>query len=551
MNGIRRAVRIIRVLLRFRLYVLLRLLALPWWARLLYMPFQLVEAVLPEPRFPLEQRLRLAIEELGPVFVKFGQILSTRRDLLAHHYAEELALLQDAVPPFDSSVARAVIEAELGAPVESIFSSFATEAMASASVAQVHAATLKSGEDVCVKVLRPHIAHVIHNDVGLLHDIAAVIAKLSAEGRRLRLPEVVADYETTINNELDLAREAGNTIRLRLDFAESPLLYVPQVHLELSTARVLTLERIYAAPMGDVAGLINAGTNMQLLAQRGVETFFTQVFENNFFHADMHPGNIFVDISNPADPSWVAIDCAIMGELSRSDQLYLARSLLAFLNRDYEAVSRLQLESGWVPANTDLAALTAVVREVCDPVFDKPLAEIEFGPFLITLFAAAQEFDLQVQPQLVLLQKTLLNIEGLGRQLYPELDLWETARPFMQRWMTTQLGPETTIERLAARLPELLQQLPALPDLLVDADFELKHLKQLSLQQAAQLDELRTKHRRPRWQLALGSLAFLGGTVLLWEPVRALLAHNSGTGIGIGFGIVGIATGAWLLWPRT
>jgi len=546
MNGIRRAVRIIRVLLRFRLYVLLRLLALPWWARLLYMPFQLVEAVLPEPRFPLEQRLRLAIEELGPVFVKFGQILSTRRDLLAHHYAEELALLQDAVPPFDSSVARAVIEAELGAPVESIFSSFATEAMASASVAQVHAATLKSGEDVCVKVLRPHIAHVIHNDVGLLHDIAAVIAKLSAEGRRLRLPEVVADYETTINNELDLAREAGNTIRLRLDFAESPLLYVPQVHLELSTARVLTLERIYAAPMGDVAGLIAAGTNMQLLAQRGVETFFTQVFENNFFHADMHPGNIFVDISNPADPSWVAIDCAIMGELSRSDQLYLARSLLAFLNRDYEAVSRLQLESGWVPASTDLAALTAVVREVCDPVFNKPLAEIEFGPFLVTLFAAAEEFDLQVQPQLVLLQKTLLNIEGLGRQLYPSLDLWETARPFMQRWMTAQLGPETTVERLTARMPELLQQLPTLPDLLVDADFELKHLKQLSLQQGAHLDELRTKRTRPRWQLVIGSLALIAGGVLLWEPVQALLAANSGMGLGI----IGVALGAWLLWPR-
>ncbi len=545
MTGISRAVRIVRVVLRFRLYALMRLLDLPWWGRLLYTPFQLVETLLPEPKFPLEQRLRLAIEELGPVFVKFGQILSTRRDLLANEYAEELALLQDAVPPFDSNVARAEIEAELGAPIESMFSSFATEAMASASVAQVHAATLKNGEEVCVKVLRPDIAPVIDNDVGLLRDIAAIITRLSAEGRRLRLPEVVEDYETTINNELDLAREAANTIRLRLDFAESPLLYVPKVHVELSTPKVLTLERIYAAPMGDVAGLIDAGTNMQLLAQRGVETFFTQVFENNFFHADMHPGNIFVDINNPADPSWVAIDCAIMGELSRSDQLYLARSLLAFLNRDYASVSRLQLESGWVPANTDLAALTAVVREVCEPVFNKPLAEIEFGQFLVTLFAAAQEFDLQVQPQLVLLQKTLLNIEGLGRQLYPELDLWETARPFMQRWMAAQLGPETTVERLAARMPELLQQLPALPDLLVDADFELKHLKQLSLQQGARVAALEQRRKRSRWQLTAGVLALFAGIALLWQPVQTMLTANPAMGLGLAVAGLGI----WLLWP--
>ncbi len=546
MNGARRALRITRVLLQFRLYALIGLLNLPWWARALYAPFQLAEALLPEPKHPLEKRLRLAIEDLGPVFVKFGQILSTRRDLLSHHYAQELALLQDAVPPFDSAIAREVIETELGAPIESMFTSFSTDAMASASVAQVHAATLLDGTDVCVKVLRPDIAEVIDNDVALLHDLAGLIAKLSAEGRRLRLPEVVHDYETTINNELDLGREAGNTIRLRLDFAESPLLYVPKVHLELSSPKVLTLERIYAAPMGNVTGLIDAGTNMKLLAQRGVETFFTQVFENNFFHADMHPGNIFVDISNPENPSWIAIDCAIMGELSRSDQLYLARSLLAFLNRDYAGVARLQLESGWVPASTDLAALTAVVREVCDPVFNKPLAEIEFGPFLVTLFGAAQQFDLQVQPQLVLLQKTLLNIEGLGRQLYPDLDLWETARPFMRRWMTAQLGPETTLERFTARMPELLAQLPNLPDLLVDADFELKHLKQLSLQQGARLDALQANRQRPRWQLVLGTIALVSGVLLIWEPVQALLATHRSMGIGI----AALALGGWVLWPK-
>ncbi len=539
MKGFRRALRIFRVLMQFRLFELVGLLELPTWGKALYAPFRLAERVLPVPHNPLEKRLRLAIEDLGPVFVKFGQILSTRRDLLAHSYAEELALLQDAVPPFPSDQAVAIIEAELGADLAEVFSSFETAPMASASVAQVHAATLPDGSPVCVKVLRPDIDLVIKQDLELLHDIAAFVARVSSDGRRLRLPEVVTDYDITINNELDLAREAANTIRLRLDFAESPLLYVPRVHVELSTPKVLTLERIFAAPMGDIAGLVAVGTNLPKLAQRGVETFFTQVFENNFFHADMHPGNIFVDISNPEDPSWVAIDCAIMGELSRSDQLYLARSLLAFLNRDYRAVARLQLESGWVPATTDLDALTTVVQDVCEPVFNKPLAEIEFGPFLVTLFGAAQQFDLQVQPQLVLLQKTLLNIEGLGRQLYPDLDLWATAKPFMERWMTAQLGPETTIERFATRLPELLQQLPALPDLLVNADFELKHLKQMSLQQNARIESMLARSAPSKPRLVAGVSLCITGVALLWEPLSATINHSSSAGYGLVAVLVG------------
>ena len=528
-----RAWRSLRVLLRFRLFELVRLLELPWWGRLLYTPFRLVERLTPTPSEPLETRLRLAIESLGPVFVKFGQILSTRRDLLAEPYAEELALLQDAVPPFSSEVAEQIICSELGQSISGLFTEFNSEAMASASVAQVHAAVLPDGSPVCVKVLRPNIDVVIKQDLILLHEIASFINKVSAEGRRLRLPEVVRDYDTTINNELDLDLEAANTIRLRLDFAESELLYVPKVHAELSTPKVLTLERIFAASMGDVAAIRAAGTNMAKLAERGVETFFTQVFENNFFHADMHPGNIFVDISNPDDPSWIAIDCAIMGELSRSDRLYLARSLLAFLNRDYRGVARLQLESGWVPANTDLDALTEVVEYVCEPVFNKPLAEIEFGPFLVTLFAAAQQFDLQVQPQLVLLQKTLLNIEGLGRQLYPQLDLWVIAKPFMERWMTAQLGPETTIERLASRMPELLRQLPTLPDLLVDADFELKHLKQMSLQQHARLNALQAQSRRRSSRLLGGGVIALAGLILLLGPLSASLAESNLVWVGL------------------
>ena len=539
MNAAKRAWRILRVVLQFRLFELVKLLELPHWGKLLYAPFSLAEWLLPTPKDPLEKRLRLAIESLGPVFIKFGQILSTRRDLLSHSYAQELALLQDAVPPFSSDEARTIIERELGADTSTLFSHFDTEPMASASVAQVHAATLPDGSPVCVKVLRPNIEQVIRQDMVLLHDVAAFVTKISADGRRLRLPEVVRDYDLTINNELDLGLEAANTIRLRLDFAESPLLYVPRVHAELSTPKVLTLERIFAAPMGDVEGLIAAGTNMAKLAERGVETFFTQVFENNYFHADMHPGNIFVDISDPDDPSWVAIDCAIMGELSRSDRLYLARSLLAFLNRDYRAVARLQLESGWVPASTDLDALTAVVKTVCEPVFNKPLAEIEFGPFLVTLFGAAQEFDLQVQPQLVLLQKTLLNIEGLGRQLYPELDLWSIARPFMERWMTAQLGPETTIERFASRMPELLQQLPGLPDLLVSADFELKHLKQMSLQQNARIAELQARSKRKTPAVLVGSLVCAAGIALLWTPITSALNHSSTAGMGLVAVIIG------------
>jgi len=541
MNGLRRALRITRVVLQFRLYELCQLLHLPWWGRVLYSPFALADKLLPQPEYPLEARLRLAIEDLGPVFIKFGQILSTRRDLLAHHFAEELALLQDAVPPFDSNTAIRIIETELGAPISANFASFEHTPLASASVAQVHAATLTDGSEVCVKVLRPGIDDVIRADIVLLHELARLIDRISAEGRRLRLPEVVRDYDLTINNELDLEREAANTIRLRLDFAGSPLLYVPQVHVEGSTPKVLTLERIHAAPMGDVASLVAAGTNMEKLAQRGVETFFTQVFENNFFHADMHPGNIFVDITDPQDPSWVAIDCAIMGELSESDQLYLARSLLAFLNRDYASVARLQLESGWVPANTDLVALTSVVQEVCEPVFNKPLAEIEFGPFLVTLFGAARQFDLQVQPQLVLLQKTLLNIEGLGRQLYPDLDLWEIAKPFMERWMATQLGPGTTIERFATRMPELLQQLPGLPDLLVDADYQLKHLAQMTRQQSDRLDALQQAQKPSAARLAGGSIISATGVALLWQELNSPAA---------GAGLIALLIGSWLLWRR-
>lgn len=554
MSSRRRIVEIGRIALKARLYELLDHQAVPIWLRIILWPAQRFAPA----KEPLALRTRRALEDLGPVFVKFGQLLSTRRDLLPAAFADEFALLQDAVPPFSVAQARSIVETELGSDVTTLFTRFDDVALASASVAQVHAAELSDGSKVCVKVMRPGIRAVIERDIALLHAMADLATRYSTDAARLRLPEVVADYEQTIYGELDLTREAANSQRLRLNFADSPLLYVPRIYPRLSTTRVLTVERIFAAPMGDIAGLKAAGADLKILAERGVETFFTQVFEHNFFHADMHPGNIFVDVSEPSTPSWVAIDCAIMGELTRADQLYLARNILAFLNQDYEAVARLHIESGWVPATTDLAALTAVIKAVCEPIFAKPLAEIEFGSFLLTLFDAAREFDLRVQPQLVLLQKTLLNIEGLGRQLYPQLDLWVTAKPFMESWMARQLGPETVVARISERLPEIAQQLPQLPDLLATANYDIRRLTHLGNQQAdaiaalqAELDA-RARHNRNRnW---LGAALAVTGVALLRAPVQDLIrvAATQTAADPIGFwplilGIISLAVGSALL----
>ena len=554
MSSRRRIVEIGRIALKARLYELLDHQAMPIWLRIILWPAQRFAPA----KEPLALRTRRALEDLGPVFVKFGQLLSTRRDLLPAAFADEFALLQDAVPPFSVAQARSIVETELGSDVTTLFTRFDDVALASASVAQVHAAELSDGSKVCVKVMRPGIRAVIERDIALLHAMADLATRYSTDAARLRLPEVVADYEQTIYGELDLTREAANSQRLRLNFADSPLLYVPRIYPRLSTTRVLTVERIFAAPMGDIAGLKAAGADLKILAERGVETFFTQVFEHNFFHADMHPGNIFVDVSEPSTPSWVAIDCAIMGELTRADQLYLARNILAFLNQDYEAVARLHIESGWVPATTDLAALTAVIKAVCEPIFAKPLAEIEFGSFLLTLFDAAREFDLRVQPQLVLLQKTLLNIEGLGRQLYPQLDLWVTAKPFMESWMARQLGPETVVARISERLPEIAQQLPQLPDLLATANYDIRRLTHLGNQQAdaiaalqAELDA-RARHNRNRnW---LGAALAVTGVALLRAPVQDLIrvAATQTAADPIGFwplilGIISLAVGSALL----
>ena len=428
-------------------------------------------------------RLRRALEELGPVFIKFGQMLSTRRDLLPTDIADELAKLQDKVPPFPQQQSVAIIENSLGKAVAELFASFDAQPMASASVAQVHAATLHSGEEVVVKVIRPDIEPIIRQDLALLFTLAKLVERYFPDGRRLRPVEVVADYELTILDELDLGREAANACQLRRNFDNSKLVYVPQVYWDYTCRNVFVMERIHGIPVTDMAKLEALGTDLKLLAERGVEIFFTQVFRDSFFHADMHPGNIFVDATDPADPSYIAVDCAIIGSLSDSDQYYLARNLLSIFRRDYREVAQLHVECGWVPANTRVQDFESAMRAVCEPVFERPIGEISFGQLLIYLFRTARRFDMQIQPSLVLLQKTMLNIEGLGRQLYPGLNLWDTAKPFLEDWVQERYSPQSLLRRLQRQAPSWLEQLPQLPDAMMDnlqqsRDIELRFTQQ-------------------------------------------------------------------------
>jgi ubiquinone biosynthesis protein len=505
--------------------------------------------LIPAGRVSRGARLRLALEQLGPVFVKFGQLLSTRRDLIPLDIADELARLQDHVPPFPGDDARCLVEAAIGRPIEAAFGYFKLDPMASASVAQVHAATLPDGTQVVVKVVRPGIEKVIHEDIELLRLIAEFLEEHSTEARRLHLRDVVNDYERTIFGELDLQQEAANTARLRVNFADSPLLYAPRVYWDLTRRNVLVLERIHGIPISDVEALKARGTDLKKLAERGVETFFTQVFEHNFFHADMHPGNIFVDARDPANPSYIAIDCAIIGTLTQEDQDYLARNLLAFFNRDYAEVARLHLESGWVPEDTDPYEFERVIKEVCEPIFAKPLNEISFGVFLVKLFDTARQFNMEIQPQLVLLQKTLLYIEGLGRELYPQLDLWQTAKPFMERWMAQHVGPAAALREFAEHAPAILAQLPRLPALLARTGTQLKRLERALDRQGDSLHAMEQRidklDRRSRVRRVSGAALILAASVLLWAPISQSL--QSGHELGTLAGLVSAALGSLLL----
>jgi ubiquinone biosynthesis protein len=465
-------------------------------------------------RAPRAVRLRRALEDLGPIFVKFGQILSTRRDLLPDDLANELARLQDRVPPFPGAQAKKLIEDALGRPVEQLFDAFEHEPLASASIAQVHAARLKSGEEVVVKVVRPGIDRTIRRDIELLYYIARLAHRYWPEARRLRPVEVVAEYEQTIFDELDLQREAANAAQLRRNFADSDLLYVPEIYWDYTRREVVVMERIHGTPISDINSLRNHGVDLRTLAHQGVTIFFTQVFKHNFFHADMHPGNIFVS----HDGQYIAVDFGIVGTLSASDQRYLAENFLAFFNRDYHRVAELHVESGWVPADTRVEQFEAAIRTVCEPIFERPLREISFGHLLLRLFQTARRFHMEIQPQLVLLQKTLLNIEGLGRQLYPDLDLWQTAKPFFERWMSERVGVRALRDQIQANAPGWIKAAPEIPGL-VHQLLSRSAQGQLEITiRARELDEIRLEMRRGQrrhYLVVVGAALLVSASILL------------------------------------
>ncbi len=467
-----------------------------------------------KPTEPRGVRIRKTLEDLGPIYVKFGQTLSTRKDLLPEDIAEELVKLQDKVPPFGFELAKQIIEQQLGQTLEQAFAEFDPVPLASASVAQVHTATLHTGEKVIVKVLRPDIEGKIHSDVGLLYELARIAESFSSDARRLRATEVVAEFEKTILDELDLVREAANASAIRAKFKDSEMLYIPEVHWPMTHRKVMVMERIYGIPVGDIDALRAGNADFKKLAERGVEIFFTQVFRDNFFHADMHPGNIFVQLPD----KYLAVDFGIVGSLSDSDQRYLAENFLAFFNHDYRRVAQMHIESGWVPSTTRIEEFEAAIRSVCEPIFDKPLKDISFGLLLLRLFQTARRFDMVVQPQLVLLQKTLLNIEGLGRQLYPELDLWQTAKPFLEDWFKQRMGPAAKIKELFSKFPEITEQLPEVPTLVFQAlqsNAMMQHQMQQHNQEMAQLRrQLQSNNNRTFWTIITSSV-LIGAAVLL------------------------------------
>ena len=440
----------------------------------LFRPFRFILFLNPLNWWPRKResrgvRLRKALEDLGPVFIKLGQMLSTRRDLLADDIALELNKLQDNVPPFPGEQAKVIIEKSLKQSVDDLFLRFDNQPFASASIAQVHGAELDDGTEVIVKVVRPGIKKIISRDIALMYVMAELAERYSFNARRLRVIEVVSEYEKTIYDELNLQREAANASQLKRNFSQSPALYIPEVHWDYVRRNVMVMERISGIPIGHVDSLREHGVNLKRLSERGVEIFFTQVFKHNFFHADMHPGNIFVDLENPDNAKYIAVDFGIVGSLSTDDQRYLAENFLAFFKRDYQRVAQLHVDSGWVPGDTRVDEFESAIRSVCEPIFEKPLKDISFGQVLLGLFQTAQRFNMEVQPQLVLLQKTLLNIEGLGRQLYPELDLWKTAKPFLENWMDEQIGSKAMWRGFKKNLPYIAEKMPEMPNLIYAA----------------------------------------------------------------------------------
>jgi ubiquinone biosynthesis protein len=495
---LRRIFVILWVICRYRLDEFIPSSQLPLSARLLFIfaPWHFFR----RPNLSRGERIRLAMEALGPIFIKFGQILSTRRDLLPDDIADSLKDLQDKVTPFSGEISKALIEKGLNKKVNQVFSEFEITPLATASIAQVHSAKLYNGKEVVVKVIRPGIEKTIDQDITLMSIFAMLLENYWVDGKRLHPIQIVKDYQKTIYDELDLQREAANASQIRRNFLDSELIYTPEIYWDYTNQHVLVMERVYGIPVADIDTLKSAGVDLKLLAERGVEVFFTQVFRDSFFHADMHPGNIFVSSQHTHNPQYIAIDFGIVGTLTQEDQNYLARNLLAFFKRDYKMVAELHVSSGWVPDDTRVDEFESAIRTVCEPIFERPLKDISFGQFLLRLFQTARRFDMEVQPQLVLLQKTLLNIEGLGRQLYPDLDLWNTAQPYLENWMKQRIAPPGVWKNVKQHLPEWLEQSPEVPKLVFDAMNQIKNLDSYTHQRDQQTAELRNEIKQQRKQ---------------------------------------------------
>lgn len=471
------------------------------------------------------ERLRKALESLGPIYIKLGQMLSTRPDLLSVSLAEELAQLQDNVPGFPVEQAIQIIETDFQKPMDQLFSHFDHKPLAAASVAQVHTAILLDGTKVVVKIIRPDIKAIVERDISLMKLIARFLEQKIPYFRKFHLLTVVNDYERIILNELSLIQEANNTQQLRRNFHCSPLLYVPIIQWPLVSERVMVAERIYGVPISDRQALEAAGVDMEKLARRGVEIFFTQVFRDNFFHADMHPGNIYVSIHQPNSPQYIALDCAIIGTLSKHDQLLLARQLMALLQKDFEKLAELLASSGWVPVDVNIQEFAFALRATCEPIFDKPLNEIEFGPILVNLFRTARQFEIEALPQYVLLEKTVLHIEGLGRQIYPELDIWEIGQPLLENWLRDQLGPEAILTEIKRNIPLWIEQLPTLPQLAYDTLTYLKHNTQADIaMKRAQTQQVQTAKGKTiaRRRQRIAGIILIGSAIAAISPEATL-----------------------------
>jgi ubiquinone biosynthesis protein len=489
------------------------------------------------------ERLRLALEELGPIFVKFGQAVSTRRDLLPPDIASELAKLQDRVPPFPGAIAREIIERAHGRPVTETFAAFDETPLAAASIAQVHVAKLRDGKEVVVKVLRPGMTEIIKRDLEVLYALARLAHRYWSESRRLRPLEIVAEYEKTILDELDLMREAANASQLKRNFLGSNLLYVPDIYWDYCRINVMVMERIHGVPISDLESLRAAGTDIALLAENGVRIFFTQVFRHNFFHADMHPGNIFVLVNDPRQPRYAAVDFGIVGTLDPRDQNYLAENFLAVFDRDYRRVALLHVESGWVPPDTRVDEMESAVRTVCEPIFDRPLQDISFGHILLRLFEISRRFNMQVQPQLILLQKTLLNVEGLGRDLYPQLDIWKTASPILREWMRERVGVRQVLKSLRTQVPELVEAARALPSLLKAAVHRSQGGLFHAQVESPAVEEIKVALQRAgrrREATTVGAAIVLGG--LVWLAVQGGGAWPGWLLLAVGVGWLVVAS---------